>query len=65
MEFLQGYDNEMYEMDMNESPINFADMQMDVAAASSGSAEDSGINPPLRVRKLFPETWLWSNTSTG
>lgn len=25
----------------------------------------SAIIPLPRVRKLFPETWLWSNTSTG
>ena len=32
--------------------------------ALGGAASPSSSAPP-RVRKLFPETWLWSNASTG
>lgn len=30
----------------------------------AGAAPPPPQSPP-RVRKLFPETWLWSNSTTG
>ena len=41
---------------MAEQPM----MRMAFKAAASPSP-----SAPPRVRKLFPETWLWSNASTG
>lgn len=48
-------------MAMAAQPMAFADNSVGMAA---GSGPPSSKSPP-RVRKLFPETWLWSNSSTG
>lgn len=32
---------------------------------STPTSSDSTPSPQSRTRKLFPETWLWSNSSTG
>ncbi|XP_062603689.1 CD109 antigen-like isoform X2 [Saccostrea cucullata] len=52
-------------MAMAAQPVAFAAMENRVMAApAAGSGPPSSSSPP-RVRKVFPETWLWSNSSTG
>lgn len=64
MEFLQGHDYEVL-----NSTVMFNLMRADdgfVASMPLDSAEGgSAVSPSPRVRKLFPETWLWSNSSIG
>ena len=31
----------------------------------SGGAGTSSLAKPTRIRKNFPETWLWANVTTG
>lgn len=60
MDFLQGSDFAiMYSMD------GVMLDELNGASAYRYAGGGSAISPPPRVRKLFPETWLWSNTSTG
>nr|XP_022323516.1 CD109 antigen-like isoform X2 [Crassostrea virginica] len=51
-------------------PVMMAQPMMAMAAApmqneALGGAAPPSASAPPRVRKLFPETWLWSNASTG
>ena len=43
-----------------ESPV-----MMEVVAAVEQSSPPQTQKPVTKVRKLFPETWLWTNTSVG
>lgn len=45
---------------MDAQPMAFAARN----TAMAGAGPPPPQSPP-RVRKLFPETWLWSNSTTG
>lgn len=63
MDFLQGFEYDMmYDVDYPAMNGSMADAQNGFSPYTGGG---SPISPTPRVRKLFPETWLWSNTSTG
>ena len=42
-------------------PIPMAPM----AGSGGGSASTSNLKAVKRVRNVFPETWLWTNKTTG
>lgn len=67
MAFLQGFEYDMmYDV---AGIVDYPAMDGAMADAQNGFSPDtrggSAISPTPRVRKLFPETWLWSNSSTG
>lgn len=65
MDFLQGSDFAiMYSYDARMDGVMLDELN-GVSAYRYADRGGSVISPPPRVRKLFPETWLWSNTSTG
>lgn len=39
-------------------------VMMEAAAAPAPMASPNDMKKPERVRKLFPETWLWQNKNT-
>lgn len=64
MDFLQGSDFAiMYSYDARMDGVMLG--ELNGASAYRYAGGGSAISPPPRVRMLFPETWLWSNTSTG
>lgn len=64
MDFLQGSDIAiMYSYDARMDGVMLD--ELNGASPYRYAGGGSAISPPPRVRKLFPETWLWSNTSTG
>lgn len=69
MAFLQGFEYDMMYDVPGIHVVDYPAMDGAMADAQNGFSPDtrggSAISPTPRVRKLFPETWLWSNSSTG
>ena len=36
-----------------------------VPTAAPNPSKEQNLQNPTRVRSVFPETWLWSNSTTG
>lgn len=53
-----------YDMVMDSGPVAFMTSDRMVGKASGISASSTS-EPKIRVRKLFPETWLWFNKTIG
>lgn len=63
MKCVAGIEPYYYDMVMDSGPVAF--MSNEMVGKASGISASSTSEPKIRVRKLFPETWLWFNKTIG
>lgn len=63
MKCVAGIEPYYYDMLMDFQPVAF--MENARVQTTSDISATSTSEPKIRVRKLFPETWLWFNKTIG